>query len=122
MIPFSYQMQDRGFCLINDIECELDCDVELIAGQPEVTVHTVHMHGYRVAGHRVDDKGRKQAIYETRMVDLGDTDSPTLIALAGDIMAAALADDSFIEAVCRDAGLVQRGQGGNDPYQRWEVA
>ena len=122
MIFFSYQMQDRGFCLIPDIECELDCDVELIAGQPEVTVHSVHISGYRVSGHRVDEQGRKKAIYETRMVDLGDTDSPTLIALAGDIMAAALADDSFIEAVCRDAGLVQRGQGGNDPDQRWEAA
>jgi hypothetical protein len=102
-INYTYGASASGIDIIVDLECDLECTVDYAYGdiEPDVTIDSVTIFSG-----------------DARLC-LDDSDDPTLLRIRGDIIAAALADDAFIEEACEASGIRWYGLNGNDPEQVW---
>jgi hypothetical protein len=105
-IPFTYNASASGIDIIVDLECDLECSASYEYGdiEPDVTIDKVTIFS------------------GDARVCLDDSDDPTLLRIRGDIIAAALADEWFLERACEAEGISWTGLNGNDPDQSWRAA
>ncbi len=98
MIWYTHSVKDEnGTPLIHDIDIALEVEVSLAGGSPEMEIRGVW----------IDD------------TDLLKSKSPTIRAIACQIVEDAENDDDTVERALEDAGIVYRGLGGNDPDGHW---
>ena len=105
-LPFTYNASASGIDIIVDLECDLECSVSHDYGDPDpdVTIDSVTIFS-------------GDARY-----CLDESDDPTHQRIRGDIIAAALEDEWFLERACTEAGISWTGINGNDPDQSWRAA
>ena len=94
MIWYTHTVRDEnGTAIIHDFEVELDVDVSLAGGSPEMEIRGVWAEDTNILRSK----------------------SPTLRAIACQIIEDAESDDAVIEKALESAGIIYRGLGGNDP-------
>lgn len=112
-LPFTFAITEGGFDLVSDIEVELDCSVELIGGEPDLTVTAIRMEGYRY---------ERGFIVERKTFNLLDSDNATTGRLARDIIAATQEDENFLAIACEAECISFTSRNGNDPEGMWRPA
>ena len=95
MIWYTHSVKDEnGTPIIHDFEVEIDVDVSMPRfSEPQIDIRGVWAEG----------------------VDILRSKSPTLRAIACQIVEDAEADDDFIERALVDAGLIYQSEGYGDP-------
>ena len=88
-IPYTFQRAINGIDVIVDLECELECTVEISGGEPEVTVVSV--------------------------TGFSGSDDALALLLAREIITAAQADKEVWDDAIAAADISYRGLGPNDP-------